>query len=69
MGLCSAPGLSLIHILFACAQGRGNGYGQMRALKYDQETGSFAEADRFLSRTWDEPRHAAVHPNNRWRCV
>ena len=52
--------------LFACAQGRGNGYGQMRALKYDQETGSFAEADRFLSRTWDEPRHAAVHPNNRW---
>ena len=34
--------------------------------RQDQETGSFAEADRFLSRTWDEPRHAAVHPNNRW---
>lgn len=52
--------------LFACAQGRVNGYGQMRCLKYDHETGEFAQADRFLSRTWDEPRHAAMHPNNRW---
>ena len=38
----------------------------MRALRYDQETGTFTQTDRFLSRTWDEPRHAAVHPNNRW---
>jgi 6-phosphogluconolactonase (cycloisomerase 2 family) len=52
--------------LFACAQGRINGYGQIRALRYDPETGTFTETDRFLSRTWDEPRHAAVHPNNRW---
>ena len=52
--------------LFACAQGRINGYGQMRALKYHPETGEFTETDRFLARTWDEPRHAAVHPNNRW---
>ncbi|MGE4276693.1 MAG: lactonase family protein [Lawsonibacter sp.] len=52
--------------LFACAQGRVNGYGQMRALKYDLETGCFTETDRFLARTWDEPRHAAMHPNNRW---
>ena len=52
--------------LFACAQGRGDGYGQMRALAYNPETGAFTETDRFLSRTWDEPRHAAVHPNNRW---
>lgn len=52
--------------LFACAQGRINGYGQMRALKYDPETGVFTETDRFMSRTWDEPRHAVMHPNNRW---
>ena len=52
--------------LFACAQGRVNGYGQMRALKYDHESGQFTETDKFLSRTWDEPRHAAMHPNNRW---
>lgn len=52
--------------LFACAQGRVNGFGQMRALKYHPEDGSFTETDRFLSRTWDEPRHAAMHPNNRW---
>lgn len=52
--------------LFACAQGRVNGYGQMRCLRYNHETGRFTQTDRFLSRTWDEPRHAVVHPNNRW---
>lgn len=52
--------------LFAAAQGRVNGYGQFRALKYEKETGAFAETSRFMARTWDEPRHAAVHPNNRW---
>lgn len=52
--------------IFACAQGRVNGYGQIRALKYDHETGAFTETDRFMARTWDEPRHAAVHLNNRW---
>ena len=38
----------------------------MRALRYDHETGQFTQTAQFLSRTWDEPRHAAVHPNNRW---
>ncbi len=52
--------------LIACAQGRVNGYGQMRALAYDPDTGAFTETDRFMARTWDEPRHAAVHPNGRW---
>ena len=52
--------------IFACAQGRINGYGQMRALKYDAASGRFSETDRFMARTWDEPRHAAMHPNNRW---
>ena len=52
--------------IFSCAQGRVNGYGQMRALKYDHETGELSQTAQFFSRTWDEPRHAAVHPNNRW---
>ena len=52
--------------LFACAQGRVHGYGQIRALKYDPVSGQFTETDRFLARTWDEPRHAAIHPNNHW---
>lgn len=52
--------------IFACAQGRVNGFGQMRALKYNHETGALTETDRFMARTWDEPRHAAMHPNNRW---
>jgi 6-phosphogluconolactonase len=52
--------------IFACAQGRINGYGQMRALKYDHENGTFTQTAQFMSRTWDEPRHAAMHPNNRW---
>ena len=40
--------------LFAAAQGRVNGYGQFRALKYDEETGAFAETSRFMARTWDD---------------
>ena len=52
--------------LFAAAQGRVNGFGQFRCLKYNHETGEFTQTAKFLSRTWDEPRHAAVHPNNRW---
>lgn len=52
--------------LFACSQSRGTGYGQLRALRYDHASGRFTQTDRFLSRTWDEPRHVAVHPNNRW---
>lgn len=52
--------------LFACAQGRVNGFGQMRCLKYNEETGEFTESDKFMARTWDEPRHAAMHPNNKW---
>ena len=52
--------------LFAAAQGRVNGFGQFRCLKYDHGTGEFTQTAKFLSRTWDEPRHAAVHPNNRW---
>lgn len=52
--------------LFAAAQGRIHGFGQFRSLKYNHETGEFTQVSQFLARTWDEPRHCAVHPNNRW---
>jgi len=52
--------------MISCAQGRGNGYGQMRALRYDAASGRFTETGRFYARTWDEPRHVAMHANNRW---
>lgn len=52
--------------MFSCAQGRINGYGQIRALRYEEKSGTFTETDRFMARTWDEPRHVAMHPNNRW---
>lgn len=54
------------NFLFAAAQGRINGYGQFRSLRYDHATGTFEQVSQFMARTWDEPRHAAVHPNNRW---
>ena len=52
--------------LFGCAQGRGNGYGQFRSLRYNSEDGSLIETSRFMARKWDEPRHAAIHSNNNW---
>jgi 6-phosphogluconolactonase len=52
--------------IFSAAQGRVNGYGQLRALRYDPATGRLSQTDRFMARTWDEPRHVAMHPNNRW---
>lgn len=52
--------------LFACAQSRVHGFGQMRVLRYNPENGTFTQTSQFLSRTWDEPRHAAMHPNNHW---
>lgn len=52
--------------MISCAQGRIHGYGQMRTLRYDEQNGTFTMTDQFMARTWDEPRHAAVHKNNRW---
>lgn len=52
--------------MISCAQGRINGYGQMRVLKYDAESGTFSQTAQFMARTWDEPRHVAMHSNNRW---
>ena len=53
--------------LFVVMQGRIQGYGQVRVLRFHPEDGSFTQTDQYLSpNVYDEPRHIAVHPNNRW---
>lgn len=52
--------------IFAPAQGRLQGYGQVRVFKFDEKTGSLSQTDQQLSREFAEPRHIAIHPNNRY---
>lgn len=52
--------------LFAPAQARIQGYGQIRVFRFDPSDGRFEQTCRVLSRDVAEPRHAAVHPNNRY---
>lgn len=53
--------------LFVVMQGRIQGYGQVQVLRFHPENGSFTRTDQYLSpNVYDEPRHLAVHPNNRW---
>lgn len=52
--------------IFAPAQGRDQGYGQIRVLKFDSETGLFTETCKVIAQEKEEPRHVAVHPNNRF---
>ncbi len=52
--------------LFAPAQGRIIGYGQVRAFKFHPENGSLEETDCFRAREYAEPRHLAMHPNNKF---
>lgn len=52
--------------IFAPAQGRNQGYGQIRVLKFDSETGTFTQTCKVMAQEKEEPRHVAVHPNNRY---
>lgn len=52
--------------LFVVTQGRLQGYGQVKVFRFDAEHGTLAETDTFRSREYDEPRHIAIHPNNRY---
>lgn len=52
--------------IFAPAQGRDQGYGQIRVLKFDSETGIFTQTCKVMAQEKEEPRHVAVHPNNRF---
>ena len=51
--------------LFVPTQGRGIGYGEVNVFK-KQEDGMLEQTDRFYARVLDEPRHGAIHPNNRF---
>lgn len=52
--------------LFVVYQGRGQGYEQVKVLRFNPEDGTLAEADTFYAREYAEPRHLAIHPNNQW---
>lgn len=52
--------------LFVVTQGRIQGYGQVLVYRFDAENGTLTETDCFRSREYDEPRHIAIHPNNRY---
>lgn len=52
--------------IFAPAQGRIQGYGQIRVFKFHGENGSFEETCKVLAREFAEPRHIAMHPNNKY---
>lgn len=52
--------------LFVPQQGRQIGYAGITVLKYDHANGTFAESDYFRSREYSEPRHIAIHKNNRF---
>lgn len=51
--------------LFAVYQGRGQGFGQVKVLKFDAESGTLTQTDEYKAPPIVEPRHLAVHPNNR----
>lgn len=52
--------------LFIPAQGRIIGYGQLRVYKFLPETGELINTDTFFSREYAEPRHVAIHPNDKF---
>lgn len=52
--------------IFAPAQGRDQGYGQIRVLRFDSETGKFTQTCQVMAAAKEEPRHVVVHPNNRF---
>jgi len=52
--------------IFAPAQGRIQGYGQIRVFRFNSDNGTFKETYSFKSREYAEPRHIVIHPNNRF---
>lgn len=52
--------------LFVPQQGRIIGYPGVTVFRFHPEDGSLEETDYFRARDYAEPRHIAVHPNNRF---
>ena len=52
--------------ILAPAQGRLIGYGQVRVFRFDSTDGTLHQTCQMLAREFAEPRHIALHPNNRY---
>lgn len=52
--------------LFVPAQGRIQGYGQIRVFRFRPEDGSLEQTCEIRAREYAEPRHIAIHPNNKF---
>lgn len=52
--------------LFVVTQARLQGYGMVRVFYFNTSDGTLHETDTYYSRTYDEPRHVSIHPNNRY---
>ena len=52
------------NFLFVPTQARAKGYERLNLIKY--ENGRFTLSDYFDGRLYSEPRHAAIHKNNRY---
>lgn len=52
--------------IVAPAQGRIQGYGQVRVFRFDSNTGMLKQTDHVFAREFAEPRHIAFHPSNRY---
>lgn len=52
--------------LFVVTQARLQGYGMVRVFRFDEKAGTLTATDTYYGRTYDEPRHVSIHPNNRY---
>lgn len=52
--------------IFAPAQGRVQGYAQIRVFRFDSNNGKLTQTCIVRAREYAEPRHIAIHPNNRF---
>ncbi len=52
--------------LFVPTQARDQGYPTLNVLKFDSLAGTFKLTDTYYSREYSEPRHVAVHKNNKY---
>lgn len=52
--------------LFVVTQARLQGFGMVRVFRFNENLGTLTMTDTYYSRTYDEPRHVSIHPNNRF---
>lgn len=52
--------------LFVPTQARGKGFEALNVLRFNSQDGRFKFTDTFYARQYSEPRHLAVHKNNKY---